>query len=64
MAVLCGVAGATGRVARPGSRTHLHLFGLNGRTRRFDYSMGARGPPAAGGPKERGGAPARSLHCN
>ena len=29
-----------------------------------DRSMGAGGPPSAGGPKERRGAPARSIASN
>ena len=65
MAAVGGVAWATGRVVRPGSRARTCSASEGGRGRfANDWSMRAGGPPSAGGPEERGVAPARSIASN
>eukprot|EP00967_Tisochrysis_lutea_P023838 scaffold27386_cov28-Tisochrysis_lutea.AAC.4 len=63
MAAVGGVAGATGRVVRRGSRIALTCSASLGGRGRFasDCSIGTGGAPSAGCPKERRGAPARSM---
>ena len=65
MAAVHGVAGATGRVARDRGLARTCSVSEGGRGRfASDSSMGAGGPPTAGGPEKGRVAPARSIATN
>ena len=65
MAAVHGVAGATGRVARRGSRSPARPLMAGAAASTVTAPLGlAGGPPSAGGPKERWGAAARSIYGN
>ena len=66
MSAFLGVVEATGRGLRRRLESHTPARLPTADAVRFDCdrSMGTGGPPSAGGPKKRRGAPARSIATN